>query len=110
MALQMRPDVIFFLTDGEFNYRVVREVSAANFGSVRIHTISLGDDSGEKFLTELAARNGGVYRHISEENDQYWISESAEEQTSDASVMPGGSSTPTERSASASRAANARGR
>lgn len=75
LALQMRPDVIYFLTDGEFNYKVVREVSAANFGSVKIHTISLGDDAGGDFLKELADRNGGTYRHIVEADDIYWTQE-----------------------------------
>lgn len=71
-AMRMRPDVIYFLTDGEFNYRVVREVTKSNYGGVRIHTLSLGDDSGRRFLEEIAAGNGGVYRHIVEEEDQYW--------------------------------------
>lgn len=71
LAVRMKPDVIYFLTDGEFNYRVVREVSEANFGNVEIDTISLGDDTGREFLAELARRNNGVYRHIVEAEDQY---------------------------------------
>jgi hypothetical protein len=72
LAVRMRPDVIYFLTDGEFNYRVVREASEANFGGVQIHTISLGDDAGGRFLQEIADRNQGRYRHIVQDEDRYW--------------------------------------
>ena len=85
MAVRMQPDVIYFLTDGEFNYKVVREVSKANFGGIRINTISLGDDSAAKFLEEMATKNGGNYRHIVEEEDHYW-DESGETETSSAAM------------------------
>ncbi|TWT51546.1 von Willebrand factor type A domain protein [Thalassoglobus neptunius] len=66
MALQLRPEVIYFLTDGDFKYRVVENVSKANVAKVSINCIGFGDDDGEKFLKELAARNGGSYRFIPE--------------------------------------------
>ncbi|MEW4489539.1 vWA domain-containing protein [Thalassoglobus sp. JC818] len=66
MALQLRPEVIYFLTDGDFKYRVVENVSKANVAKVSINCIGFGDDEGEKFLKELAARNGGSYRFIPE--------------------------------------------
>lgn len=77
LAVRLQPDEIFFLTDGEFNYRAVREVTKANFGGIRIHTIALGDDSGARFLEEIAARNNGTYRHIVPEQDHYWAEEPA---------------------------------
>ncbi|MFV0444456.1 MAG: vWA domain-containing protein [Planctomycetaceae bacterium] len=73
MAMRMQPDVIYFLTDGEFNYRVVREVAKANTRGIRINTISLGDDAGGKFLEEIATTSGGTYRHIIQEEDHYWV-------------------------------------
>lgn len=75
LAMRMRPDVIYFLTDGEFNYKVVREVTQANFGGITIHTLSLGDDAGAKFLEEIAEKNGGKYQHIDAEEDHYWVEE-----------------------------------
>lgn len=77
LAVRLQPDEIFFLTDGEFNYRVVREVTKANFGGIRIHTIALGDTSGARFLEEIATRNHGTYRHIVPEEDRYWTEEPA---------------------------------
>ncbi|MEZ6064600.1 MAG: vWA domain-containing protein [Planctomycetaceae bacterium] len=81
LALQLRPDVIYFLTDGEFNYRVVRRVAEVNTGGVTIHTVSLGDRAAERFLKEIATTSGGEYRHIEAVGDHYW-----DETAGDASV------------------------
>jgi hypothetical protein len=88
MAMRLQPDVIYFLTDGEFNYKVVREVAKANQRGVKIHTISLGDDSGAKFLEEIASRTGGSYRHIVQEEDQYWDEATAEAASEAAVAKP----------------------
>lgn len=63
-AIHLRPEVIYFLTDGKFKYSVVQNVSAANQAGVVINTICFGNDTGEKFLKQLAQRNGGVYRFV----------------------------------------------
>ncbi len=80
LALRLRPDVIFFLTDGEFNYRAVRKVSEKNSG-VTIHTIALGDNVGERFLQEIAERNNGTYRFIDSTIDHYWAEQQADADT-----------------------------
>lgn len=72
LALQLQPDVIYLLTDGQFNFRVVHESAKVNTRRVRIDTISLGDDIGSRVLQDLAARNGGTYRHVDEQADRYW--------------------------------------
>ncbi len=64
MALKLRPEVIYFLTDGRFHYSVVKSVTNANRDRVTINTICFGDDEGEKMLKELASGNGGVYKYI----------------------------------------------
>ncbi len=64
LALQLRPEVIYFLTDGDFNYRVVPSVTRANRTGVVINTIGFGDERGALFLKEIAARNSGQYRYI----------------------------------------------
>jgi hypothetical protein len=74
-ALKLRPDVIYFLTDGEFNYRVVHKVARVNTNGVIIHTVSLGDRSAERFLKEMAQQADGEYRHIEADEDHYWTEE-----------------------------------
>lgn len=64
LALYLKPDVIYFLTDGDFDYKVVPSVTQANQANIRIHTIGFGDDRGEKFLKEIAKFNDGTYRFV----------------------------------------------
>lgn len=78
-ALTLRPDVVYFLTDGGFNPRTVDRVVDFNRGGTRIHTIGFGDDvrtirrsraeAGElpvavRLLTDLAGRTGGTAKFI----------------------------------------------
>lgn len=64
LALQLEPDQVYFLTDGEFDYNVVPTVTAANSEGVPIHTIGFSDDRGENLLLEIARRNKGTYTYI----------------------------------------------
>lgn len=64
MALRLNPDVIYFLTDGEFSYRVVKEVAAANTQKTPIYTFCFSDRGGEKYLKQIAAQNAGKYHYI----------------------------------------------
>lgn len=66
-AISLKPQVIYFLTDGRFKYNVVKSVTAANRSGVVINTLCFGDDQGEKFLKQLADNNGGVYKFIPDE-------------------------------------------
>lgn len=64
-ALSLRPDVIYFLTDGAFKPKIVDVVRAANQRiGVMIHTIGFGDDGGELLLREIALQNRGSYQFI----------------------------------------------
>ncbi len=63
-ALQLNPDIIYFLTDGEFEYRVVKDVKAANKHKTPIYTFCFSDRSGEKFLKQIAEQNRGEYFYI----------------------------------------------
>lgn len=65
LALQLEPDQVYFLTDGEFDYSVVPTVTAANTEGVPIHAIGFSDNRGENFLLEIARRNKGTYTFIS---------------------------------------------
>ena len=70
MALNLRPDVIFFLTDAdrpELNPGQLQKIAARNRGGAVINAIefgigpSLGD---ENFLMRLARQNGGSYSYV----------------------------------------------
>jgi len=63
-ALRLRPDVIYFLTDGDFMPSVKRDLKKLRQRSVRIHTIAFGGKGAEDLLKLLAARNRGQYRYI----------------------------------------------
>jgi Ca-activated chloride channel family protein len=71
MALRMKPDVIFFLTDAlepPLWPKDLEAIRKLNGGRVRIHSIEFGQgpelevDSGN-FLRKLAQQNGGTYRY-----------------------------------------------
>lgn len=75
-AFAMQPQLIIFLTDGEFNNfssyaDVLAEVDRLNPDrKVRINTILMmgEDDKAEETLREMSNRNGGNFRKV-EEND-----------------------------------------
>lgn len=67
-GLQPRPDVIFFMTDGLFDARVVDQVAAMNRREERrvvIHTIAFVERSAEPLLRQIAKDSGGTYRYVS---------------------------------------------
>ncbi len=65
-SLSPRPDVIFFMTDGEIVGFEADEVAAMNSkGShVTVHTIAFGDPSSQELLQEIARESGGEYRFV----------------------------------------------
>uniref|UniRef100_A0A7C4LMB6 VWA domain-containing protein n=1 Tax=Schlesneria paludicola TaxID=360056 RepID=A0A7C4LMB6_9PLAN len=64
LALQLQPDFIFFLTDGEFPSGVSRQLRALRQDRVVIHTFAFGETLGEDTLKTLAANNRGEYRFV----------------------------------------------
>ena len=68
MALSLKPDVIFFLTDADdLRARDVKEATELNKDQARIHTIEFGigaEVDRENQLRELAIKNAGTYRYI----------------------------------------------
>ncbi len=69
LSLQLDPDVVYFLTDGAFAYRVTETVRRANTREIPIHTIGFGDNEGERWLLKIAEESGGEYQFITQEND-----------------------------------------
>ncbi len=68
-ALDERPDVIFFLTDGQIPPETVATVAALNQRGrrVAVNTIAFGDPSSQELLKDIARRSGGVYRFVPSE-------------------------------------------
>ena len=65
-SLDVRPDVIYFLTDGQFQDITAEEVSTLNKSGKRavINTIQFGDRGGEELLRQIARASEGVYRFV----------------------------------------------
>jgi hypothetical protein len=65
-ALDVRPDVIFFLTDGEIPAETADEVAQMNRDGRRvvINTIAFGDPASQDLLKRIAEDSGGVYRFV----------------------------------------------
>jgi len=67
-AFAMKPQLVYFLTDGHFDPRLRDVVQKLNReGKVHINTIAFvnHEPSYEDQLKELASRNGGVYHFVS---------------------------------------------
>jgi hypothetical protein len=68
-AFAMKPDLIYFLTDGHFDPRLAAEVNKLNVGKkVRINTLAFinKEPSYESQLQDMAKENGGMYKFVSE--------------------------------------------
>jgi hypothetical protein len=66
-AFAVGPEVIYFLTDGEFDQAIVGQVKRANVGGkVAVNTIGFLYRPNEALLRKIAADNGGNYKFISE--------------------------------------------
>jgi hypothetical protein len=63
-ALELEPEVIFFLTDGEIPEETVEIVGAATDQGTVIHTTTLGSREGQAMLQQIADATGGNYRHV----------------------------------------------
>ncbi len=64
LALRLRPDVICFLTDGEFDKGIQRRLRRIQQSETAIHTFAFGEASAEEILRAVAENNSGEYRFI----------------------------------------------
>ena len=64
MALRLRPDVIYFLTDGNFNFKTATALSRIRQPRSMIHTITFGEREAEGLMKSIAVANRGTYRFI----------------------------------------------
>ncbi|MFH0982470.1 MAG: VWA domain-containing protein [Planctomycetota bacterium] len=66
-AFAVSPDVIYFLTDGEFDPQLVEELRKWNVDKrVRIFTIAYVSQRGAALLEQIAREHNGQYRFVSE--------------------------------------------
>jgi hypothetical protein len=70
-ALAMRPDAIYFLSDGQFNPLTIHELRFRNTGNPRkhvrpipIHTIAFVDRFAEGIMKMIAKNSGGEFRFV----------------------------------------------
>ncbi|MCA9285604.1 MAG: VWA domain-containing protein [Phycisphaerales bacterium] len=66
-ALDVLPDVLYFMTDGQIPSNTPMEVRRLNGRgkTVVINTIAFGDESGRDALRQIAEDSGGTYRFVS---------------------------------------------
>ena len=68
-AFAVRPELIYLLTDGEFDKSIVGLVRRLNAAAkVKVHTIAFRYRIGEAVLKEIADGNGGNYKFVSGED------------------------------------------
>lgn len=66
-ALEMKPDAIYFLSDGLFDPRTVHAVRARNRGRLKqipIHTIAFVNRQSEALMRAIARNSGGKFRFV----------------------------------------------
>jgi hypothetical protein len=67
LSLEIRPDVIFFLTDGELQHFTPDDLVQLNSRGKRVivNTIGFETEDSQGVLKRMAADSGGVYRYVS---------------------------------------------
>lgn len=66
-ALSLDPDLVYFLTDGEFEPGLIARLDEWNrHRSIRIYTIAYFDRSGAELLRRIAQEHGGEFKFVSE--------------------------------------------
>ena len=64
LALRLQPDVIYFLTDGNFSSRTASELVQITQPRSAIHTITFGERGAESLMRTIATKNRGTYRFV----------------------------------------------
>jgi hypothetical protein len=65
MALAMKPDAVFLLSDGKFDPTTAQAVSQfESWQHVPIHTIGFASRKGEAMLRAISQVSGGTYRYV----------------------------------------------
>ncbi len=71
-ALELNPDLIYLLTDGDFRDKPADQiVKLSKERNIKINTIAYVNQRGAFLLREIAERTGGVYRFVSQADLQW---------------------------------------
>jgi len=66
-AFAVKPELIYLLTDGQFDKAIIDQVAKANVGKkVTVHTIAFLYHDGDAVLKEIASQNKGTYKFVAE--------------------------------------------
>ena len=74
LALSLRPDAIYLLSDGEFSdptaahlqrHNKIDENGVLKIPAVVVHTVGFYSRDGQRTLRQIAERNGGRYKFVS---------------------------------------------
>jgi hypothetical protein len=63
-AISLKPDVIWLLSDGEFDPAAVTVIKEANTRKVKINTLAFGAGAGQAQLQAIASQNNGKFRFV----------------------------------------------
>ncbi|MFO1021322.1 MAG: VWA domain-containing protein [Planctomycetales bacterium] len=63
-ALKLRPDMIYFLTDGEIPGETREMLNQANKNKVTIHTIAFQSEAGQEILKLISQDHHGTFRFV----------------------------------------------
>ncbi len=67
-AFKVQPDLVFFLTDGQFDPKLLNTLDGLNRNrDVRIYTIAYVNQIGAALLERIAREHNGEYRYVSED-------------------------------------------
>ena len=68
-AFACKPEVIYLLTDGEFDRQIIDLCKRLNAGGkVTVHTIGFLNQSGADVLKQIAKENGGNFKQVTEKD------------------------------------------
>jgi len=70
-GFRLNPELIYLLTDGEFDKKTVGHIDRLNGGKkVTVNTICFIYSNGEAILMEIAGKNNGTYKYVGEDDLQ----------------------------------------
>lgn len=68
-AITYKPELIYFMTDGDFPPVVLERLRSLNKDKkIKINTLSFVYKPGEELLRQIAKEHGGLYKHVSEDD------------------------------------------
>jgi hypothetical protein len=69
MALDLEPDIVFFLTDGDISGGALRIVKKYREKHTSVHTICVGEEAAVPVMQQIAIVGNGEFLMVSESND-----------------------------------------